>query len=168
MSYFDALAAGAFKRDGEGRALFFPWGSIGSGYVIRGEDDRARVHGALVRMHQAAHAAILPLILAPVWLPFALLPPSLLAYAAWVRRVTARRERSPERLSFDESLAIQAGLHRRWVLRLFLALALAFTLGAAHMLATDPEHRLVAAANLVISGAFVVFSWRMLRAARRE
>jgi hypothetical protein len=166
MRYFDALAAGAFKRDGEGRSLFFPWGSIGAGYVIHGEADRERVHGALVRMHQAAHAAIVPLFLAPLWLPFALLPPSFLAYAAWVRSVTSRWEQSPERLSLDESLVNQARLLPRPVLWVFLAVSLVFTLGGAHMLATDPEHRLIAAANLFISGAFTVFSWRMLRAAR--
>jgi hypothetical protein len=167
MSYFEALAAGAFKNDGEGRPLFFPWGAIGAGYVIRSEADRARVHGALVRMHQAAHLAAVPLVLlAPLWLPFALLPPSLLAYAAWVNRRTAGWERSAERLSLAESLDIQARLLQRWVLWLFLAASLAFTAGAAHMLATDPEQRLVAGVNLLVSGACIVFAWRMLRAAR--
>lgn len=168
MSYFDALAAGAFKTDGEGRHVFFPWGSAGTGHVIPGEEDRERVHRALVRTHQAAHLAGVPLtLLAPLWLSFLLIPPSLIVYAAWVRRRTAGWETSRERLSLDESLAIQARLHRKWVPWLFLGLSLVFTLDALRILATDSENRLVAGANLLVSAAFVVFSWRMLRASRR-
>ena len=34
MGYFDGLTAGSFKKDAEGRELFFFWGKFGKGRVI--------------------------------------------------------------------------------------------------------------------------------------
>ena len=35
MGFFDALSSGYFKTGADGHHLFFPYGAVGRGYVLR-------------------------------------------------------------------------------------------------------------------------------------
>src|SRR3989337_695722 len=37
MGYFDGLTDGLFKKDTLGDILFYPWGMLGSGFIIKSE-----------------------------------------------------------------------------------------------------------------------------------
>jgi hypothetical protein len=50
MGYFDGIAANYFKTDGEGRHVFFPWGILGSGYLVPTDAEYERLRATLVRM----------------------------------------------------------------------------------------------------------------------
>ena len=44
MGYFDALAEGVFKKNALGNTVFYPWGVLGSGFVVPTDEDRGRIH----------------------------------------------------------------------------------------------------------------------------
>ena len=52
MAYFDALTSASFKQDRNGHMLFFPWGTLGRGYVLATEEQhrtaKVIVRGCLV------------------------------------------------------------------------------------------------------------------------
>ena len=43
MGYFDALTSGTFKTTPDGKRLFFPWGTLGRGYIVGTETDYERL-----------------------------------------------------------------------------------------------------------------------------
>ena len=108
MGYFDALTSSSFKTAEDGRKLFFPWGTVGRGYVIPSEDEFERLRG-----HVKAYLVIsLPLIIVvATWngllggvvvLPFLIVP-----YALWARAQCRRLTQTDEKLTLSESVASQ-------------------------------------------------------------
>ncbi len=43
MGYFDTLSSSAFKTKDDGQKLFFPWGTLGHGYIIPSDAEFERL-----------------------------------------------------------------------------------------------------------------------------
>ena len=50
MTFFDTLSAGSFKKDSLGKTLFFPWGIMGAGYIVEGEEAVDTIRSSITRM----------------------------------------------------------------------------------------------------------------------
>ena len=61
MGYFDGLTAGSFKKDAEGRELFFFWGKFGKGRVIPAPEDGAYARNYLKIFYICLLLGVVPL-----------------------------------------------------------------------------------------------------------
>ena len=126
MDYLDALVSGSFQRTDDGRRLFFPWGALGRGYAVPSEEDFERL-----RKNVRTYLLIcVPLALVAVtWKGLAggltLLPLLVLPYVLWARAQRLRLRVTAERLTWSESVALQARAHSTVVLWLLELGALA-------------------------------------------
>lgn len=169
MGYFDAIAAGSFKKDRSGNQIFFPWGVLGCGYQVPAEADYERLRKLLVRFYKLALPVVIALaVLAPVgWLLLALLLPIfVLLYAAWVRRATKHWVPSQERLSFQEILAIQAQSHSMGTLWLLFCGCLLLLVGGITILFLNPNEWFIGVSCIVFFVACALFIQRMLTVKR--
>ena len=116
MGYFDDRADQSFMTSQDGSRLFFPWGSLGSGYVIASQEDYERLRGHLkdyifvclitvVVLGSPVSFSTSPI----VWIAFAVIA-SLLCYVpylVWMWRLLPRMKVSDERMprqSFSAAL----------------------------------------------------------------
>ena len=116
----DALCEGAFVRRADGRVLFFPWGAIGPGYALPGEEEHRRLRREMRRLlvlglfgaPLAASIGMQAVGLGPIAVLGALLA---LAGGLRVAWLTRGLERSPERIARAEANArVARALRRQW------------------------------------------------------
>jgi hypothetical protein len=173
MGYFDGLTAAAFKRDSQGRDLFFIWGKFGKGRVVPTEADGAAVRSYLKNYYICVIVGIVPMILLagrsfePRWflaigifmvLALAGLTPLFLRTREWAV--------ADERLTYREAMSASAAAHGAVSLGLLAALCAIFVAGGLFLLlATDAT--LIGLLCVVFFGACLgVFVW-MLTMRRR-
>jgi len=161
--YFDAAASGTFKTAQDGRPLFFPWGTLGRGYVIGTEQDFTRLKRQ-VKIYLIGSAAVIGILMP--WLPLlkglglALL--LMAPYAIWAWSLTRGLQPSDERLSFGESMTQQAlayGTATLWMLEIA---SLAFVVSGIVIALVDPDNRLVGMAGIAFFGlCAAVFAFQL-------
>jgi hypothetical protein len=176
VGYFDGLANSAFKKDAEGRELFFPYGILGKGRVLPDAETAAAVRGKVVNFYKLVMFAGIPLAIVLVNLPgggvLAAVAIGVVAcIGTWLyfRRLTAGLAISAERLTYAEAQRSAAQGHSYLGLILLSILCLVFVIGGLFLLAVDDtEVRLIAIACIVLFGACLcVFLW-MIAAKRRR
>jgi hypothetical protein len=169
MGYFDALTSSSFKTTEDGRRLFFPWGTLGQGYVIPSEKDFERLR----RNVKVYLVVSLPLVIGAVtWKGFlggvVLLPFLIVPYALWARVQCYRLTQTDERLTLSESVASQARAHSAvgpWLLQIG---SLAFVVGGIAIFVLDPRNWLVALVSIGFFGLCALMFARMLLTKRRQ
>ena len=115
MGYFDGLTAAAFKKDTQGRDLFFIWGKFGKGRVVPTEADGAAVRNYLKNYYICLIVGIVPMImfagkaLEPRWF-LAIGIFMVLALAALVPLFLRTRQwaMADERLTYREAMAARS------------------------------------------------------------
>ncbi len=112
MGYFDGLTDGLFKRGSDSRALFYPWGVLGSGYVIPNDEERQKLRDKIKRLYIIIlpMAVILPRV---IGLALALVLFSIFCvwYRFFARSVTRHLEKSTEVLTIKESMSNSVRSH---------------------------------------------------------
>lgn len=173
MGYFDGLTAASFKKDAEGRDLFFLWGKLGKGRVIPSETEGAWVRRYLKLYYIAVLVAIVPMLMIsgePLqgrWL-LTLGIFLLLALASliplWSR--TRAWAMAGERLSYGEVVSASAKAHG--IVSLSVLIVLSILMAAGSLLVALYTDGTVAGTLgvLFFGGCLGVFIW-MLRARRR-
>ncbi|MBW7967336.1 hypothetical protein [Bradyrhizobium sp. BR 10261] len=162
MGYFEAVTSGSFKTTEDGRRLFFPWGTLGRGYVLPSENDYRR-HRTQVKAYMVAtFAFILVPSLFRAWALGVSLVIALIGfYGFWMWFLLRRLDVADERLSFQESMISQAGAHREGVLWLLTVSSLVLALGGLLVLA-KPDERLLGFAAIAFFGLCAAVFIRML------
>src|SRR3954470_22575522 len=69
MGYFDGLANSAFKKDGQGRDLFFPNGILGKGRILPDAETAAKLRHKVVQFYKLFMFGGLPAIVVLVNVP---------------------------------------------------------------------------------------------------
>src|SRR5688500_11460293 len=118
MGYFDGLTAAAFKKDSQGRDLFFIWGRLGKGRVVPTEADAIAVRSYLRNYYICVLVGIVPMLMLagksfePRWflaigifmvLTLAALVPLFLRTRHWAA--------ADERLTYREAMSASAAAH---------------------------------------------------------
>jgi uncharacterized membrane protein len=120
MGYFDALTDGSFKKTQNGRIAFYPWGALGTGYILPDEQTHLRVRGFVKRYLLVSLPAIVAIGLILGWLiAFFLLPAFMVAYLIRIRALLRGLAVTSDRLTVAESYRTQARGHSfamLWVL----------------------------------------------------
>jgi hypothetical protein len=169
MGYFDALTSSSFKTASDGTRLFFPWGTLGSGYSIASEQDYLRLR------RQIKIYLTVSLVLIVVCNPFLgyLITFAIVAlligfYLVWMRYTLRELKKSSERLSLQESMTSQALAHNLTTLWLLQVAAVAFVVIGVVMLFASPGSRLIGLLSVLFFGVCGIFNARMIAMRRRE
>ncbi len=167
--YFNALTAGYFKTGADGRKLFFPWGTMGRGYVIPSEQRYESMH----RQIKIYMIATLVLIITPIAAQFyitgiAISVAIMAFYAAWAPFLKRGLEPSEERMSIGENIATQARIHNKGMLWAMEIMAILFVATGIAMLILDPKQWMIALFPIVFFGFCAIVIGRMIMLRRRE
>jgi hypothetical protein len=169
MGYFDGLTASSFKKDAEGRELFFFWGKLGKGRVIPTPEDGAYARSYLKIFYICLLVAVVPFVLyagrtfsaqwiagmaAFLMVAFIGLTPLWLRVRTWPS--------SEERITLKESWSASATGHGTVSLVVLIVSSAIMTLGGLLvMLATDGK--LVGLFCTIFFGACLALFVFMLR-----
>lgn len=175
MGYFDGLAYSSFKKDAEGRELFFPYGILGKGRILADAETAATLRAKVVNFYKLLMFAGIPLMVVLVNLPGGVTAVVIVGVVAcigsWLyfRSLIAGLAISNERLGYAEAQRNAARGHSYLGLATLSVLSLVFVIGGVFLLAVDQaKDRLVAIACIVLFGACLcVFLW-MIAAKRRQ
>ena len=173
MGYFDGLTAASFKKDAEGRDLFFLWGKLGKGRVIPSETDGAWVRRYLKLYYIGVLVAIVPMLMIsgePMqgrWL-LTLGAFLLLALAALIPLWSRVRAwpLAAERLTYKEAVSASAKAHGVVSLSVLVVLSMLMAAGSLFVALYTDGTVVGTLGVLFFGGCLGVFIW-MLRARRR-
>jgi hypothetical protein len=169
MGYFDGLTAAAFKKDAQGRDLFFIWGKFGKGRVVPTEADGAAVRNYLKNYYICVLVGIVPMLMLagksfePRWfLAIGIFMAVALAGLVPLFRRTRQWAAADERLTYREAMSASAAAHGAVSLWLLVALSALFVVGGLFvLLATDAT--LVGLLCVVFFGGCLgVFVWMLV------
>ena len=169
MGYFDALTSGMFKTTQDGQKLFFPWGTLGRGYIFESEADYERLRqqartylaaGMVLTIGPiAAGSYLLGIAAAVVW--YAL-------YIAWTTRRLRGLQPSTEKLTSREVMAVQARAHGPIFLWAAEIASLVFVAAGIFLLAVDPRQWLTAGGGILLFGFGAFRFGQMITVQRRR
>ncbi|WFU77289.1 hypothetical protein QA645_22280 [Bradyrhizobium sp. CIAT3101] len=167
MGYFEGVTSSSFKITEDGRRLFFPWGTLGRGYVLRSEEDYRRLLAQVKAFMVVSFALILvPNLLRAYVLAATLTIVPIGFYGVWMWLLLRRLEVADERLSFQESMTSQARAHGAAVLWLMAVGSLLLALGGLFLLITKHEKLLGSAATAFFGLCAVAFVFMLILRSR--
>ena len=175
MGYFDGLANSSFKKDAEGRDLFFPHGMLGKGRILPDAETAAALRGQIVNFYKLLMFGGIPLMVVAIGLPggktVVLIAAVILCFGAWLwlRQLSKDYPIADERLTYGEAQRNAARGHSYIGLILLSVVSWLFVVGGFLLLAVDDtEVRLVAVACIILFGAALcLFVW-MIVAKKRQ
>jgi hypothetical protein len=171
MGYFDVITGGAFKTDDDGRKLFFPWGTLGRGYVLGSDQDDLRLRGQIKIFMIAALGLIVvsaALQSCSYLVSLAVTPVLIGFYALWMAYLLPRLGASDERLSLQESMMSQALGHNATTLWLLEIGSLAFVGIGACIFIFDPANWLTGIGSMLFFGlCAAVFAFMLVVRSRQ-
>jgi hypothetical protein len=167
--YLNALTSGYFKTAQDGRKVFFPSGAMGRGYAIPSDEAYERLSRRIKIYHIVSLVAIVGAVAAKLYLiAFVIAGLSIAFYRVWTPYLVRGLQPSNERLSMQESMAIQARAHGAVGLWLLEIVALMFVTIGVVMLVVAPDKRLIAFTSIIFFGACAAGFAHMLVLHRRE
>jgi hypothetical protein len=168
MGYFDGLTAAAFKKDAQGRDLFFIWGRLGKGRIVPSEADGASVRSYLKSYYVCVLVGIVPMLMLagkagePRWflaigifmaLAIAGLVPLFLRTRHWPA--------ADERMTYREALSASAAAHGALSLWLLVALSAVFVIGGLFLLLATEATLVGLLCVVFFGGCLGVFVWML-------
>jgi len=134
MGYFDGIANMYFKKDAEGKTVFYPWGVIGEGYKLTDDAAETKIR-SFVKQH---YAISLPVVVIAVNVNWGWLFVAAGALYGWyylrVRALLDGSSVSKEKLSLKESYFNSAKAHNKYVLWLLFACSLFFVVAGLYLM----------------------------------
>ena len=152
MGYFDGLADTAFKRSNTGQTLFYPWGIFGSGFVLKTEEQHAKIRKLIKKTYIVLLIAIVIIQLTVgFWLNAVMLPIFGILYHIAVQKKTTNLSRTPEKLRFFESFRNSATSHTLATLIMLEAASIGFVAAGFWMLSKEGDE-IVAMSSIGLFG----------------
>ena len=162
------MTGGYFKTAQDGRKLFYPCGAMARGYAIPSQAAYERLRRRINIYQIVSLAAIVGAVAVKYYLAaFIIAGLSIAFYWAWTPYLVRGLQPSDERLSMQESMAIQARAHGAVGLWLLEIVALMFVATGVVMLVVAPDKRLIAFTSIVFFGACAAAFVHMLVLRRR-
>lgn len=162
MGYFDGLTDAAFKTDTEGRQVFYPWGVLGKGYVMRDADHYQSLREKiklmymvslpLVIFNQVVFGFVANLIFVPIYFVW---------YLVMLKRWTSGLDISGEKMTMAEARRNSAKSHNRGTLVFFVVVSAVFVMLGLWMMGSG--HFWAGLLSAAFFGACGVSIWMMLR-----
>ena len=156
MGYFDGLTNASFRKDAQGRDVFYPYGSRGRGRIIPDAETADRLRTSIKRLYILL-LALIPLLLAIVRLAhdsvlyLLLLVLAVTALTAgYVQHLTRGLPYSEERLTYRESLQNSLRGHSRLSLILLAIVSALFVALGGFILSLAPAQNFWLALLLIV------------------
>ena len=170
MGYFDTISSSAFKTKDDGQKLFFPWGTLGHGYVIPSDAEFERLQ---YQYKNVTVFSILVGIAAIIFLKsllsiVAFMFVFIVAYMVWVRYQCRNLSPTQEKLTVSENVANQPRAYNPVVLWLLEIISLIFIGIGVLMFLVDPANWLIAVFSIVLFGFSAVVLGRLIIIQRRN
>lgn len=135
MGYFDGLVDASFKKDSQGKDLFFPYGILSSGYVLESEEHKNKIR----KFFKTIYLVLLPTVMivqiaVGFWLNLILLPIFYVWFYVTIKKMTKDLQRSDEKLKTSEAYRNSAKSHNLVTLVLLEIVSLLFVAGGIFIL----------------------------------
>ena len=104
MEIFDGLVNGMFKKDSDGNTLFYPWGILASGFVLRSDIDEKAIRGFIKKCFLFLVPFVLFQVIIKFWFSFSLVIVFTVWYLYKINNLTKGLSKSTESLTLDESI----------------------------------------------------------------
>jgi len=156
----------SFMTAPDGRRLFFPWGMCGSGYAIGSEQEYRRLRGRVITFLIIGIGLIPITLRLPDYFAFLIFMALFAFYYIWPLRLLRNTQPAAERLSFRESIALQARSQSDWYWVLMAFGAIAFLIVGCWLLVSSPKDWLIAALAIAFSSLCAV-AFALMLVARR-
>jgi hypothetical protein len=152
MGYLDGLVDSSFKKDAEGRTVFYPWGTLGSGYIVETGDLRNQIRS----LYKTVLIVLIPTtvlfqITVGWWLNLVLVPFCVIGCYFWVRNLTKGLPKSTEKLTTAEAYKNSARSYNLTLLIGLEFLSVIFVT-TGFLLLLNGGDRFVALASIVFFG----------------
>jgi hypothetical protein len=175
MGYFDGLTNASFRKDAQGRDVFYPHGVFGRGRIIPDAETALRLRRSMKRFYIALLVVFLPVIVVANLMHVSFVALVLLALAAmavsvaYVLHLARGLPFSDERLTYKESLQNSARGHNKVGLILLAILSALFVALGVFILSLDPAENLwLGLACILLFGFCLIMFLRMLIAKARQ
>jgi hypothetical protein len=169
MGYFDGLTAAAFKKDAQGRDLFFIWGKFGKGRVVPTAADGIAVRNYLKNYYIGIIIGIVPMVMVagksfePRWfLTIGIFMVLALAALVPLFRRTAQWEIADERLTYREAMSASATAHGAGSLWFLVVLSGLFVAGGLFLLVATDATWIGLLCTLLFGACLGVFVWMLI------
>jgi hypothetical protein len=169
MGYFDGLTAAAFKKDAQGRDLFFIWGKFGKGRVVPTDADGNAVRNYLKNYYIGIIIGIVPMVMVagksfePRWfLTIGIFMVLALAALVPLFRRTAQWEVADERLTYREAMSASATAHGAGSLWFLVVLSGLFVAGGLFLLVATDATWIGLLCTLFFGACLGVFVWMLI------
>ncbi|MGH6880998.1 MAG: hypothetical protein ACREFM_08765 [Hypericibacter sp.] len=176
MGYFDGLTNASFRKDAQGRDVFYPYGTHGRGRIITDAETAERLRRSIKRLYILL-LAIIPLLIAIVRLAhdsviyLVLLVLAVTALTAgYVQQLTRGLPYSEERLTYRESLQNSLRGHSKLGLVFLAVVSAGFVALGGFILALAPAENLALALVLIVffGLCLLVFLGALILKSRQE
>lgn len=132
MGYFEGLAGALFKKDGDGRTIFYPFGSLGKGRVLPDEKTEANLRRWIIQYYKVLLPSIVVTGFISKWL-FLIIVPIFLIWFHFGIKVTSDCPTAEVGLPLNEAYANSATSHSKTSLWVFYFLCIGLLVIAARM-----------------------------------
>ncbi len=140
MGYFDGLTDASFKKDSQGKDLFFPWGILGSGYVLESEEQKEKFRKFFKTMYLTVFLTIFIIqIIFTAWINILLLPAFYIWFHLTIKKMTKGLQKSNEKLKTYEAYQNSAKSHNLITLILLEGVAFLFVAGGVFIISRDEK-----------------------------
>lgn len=140
MGYFDGLVDGLFKKDSQGRSLFYPWGILGYGFIVETEAQHIQIRSHIKKIYVATLPAIIIIqITFGIWLNLILLPAFYIWYYFTIKKISHNLEKATEVLKISEAYKNSSESHDLPMLILGEVFSIGFIVAGLWMLANDKK-----------------------------
>ena len=142
MGYFEGLSSGSFKKDAEGRSVFYPIGVFGKGRVLPDQATEVRIRGFLTRYYMVSLPSVIVLVAFVHWAWAAALVPALwLWFYLGTKPLLEGLPYSTSKLTLKQSFASSGAAHGKVVLWSLLVCSLLFALSGVLVLSRAQDTR---------------------------
>ena len=175
MGYFDGLANSAFKKDAEGRDLFYPNGIFGKGRVLPDAETAAMLRAKLVNFYKLMMLGGIPLMVVlvniPGGIPVVIVVGVAIGIGSWIyfRRLTRPFPTTDERMTYAEANRSAARGHSYVGLIVLSVIGFLFVVaGVFLILVGDSEAQWIGIGSVVFFGACLFAFLKMIASKRRQ
>lgn len=167
MGYFEGLVGGAFKKDSQGRAVFYPMGVLANGRVLPDDATEQRVRTFMVRYYMIGlPLAVLTGAFGSWWMILAVLAGLGAWFVVGTRALLQGCPVSEEKLTVKEGYRNSAVAHNPVILRVLgglMALFAAFSLVMAFANRGGMRGTLICLGMTLVFAALAAGMFMMLR-----
>jgi hypothetical protein len=127
IDYFKRISDRLFKVDENGRTLFYPWGSLGKGYIVTDKKTEAKIRNFIAYYYACCLISIAAFFFTDYMkYSFMLLLPVFIVWEIGIRSFTKNLVATEIRLTFSESMKIFAQARSRVFLLLAAVVSIIF------------------------------------------